>query len=81
MKKLLTFLFVLFDITLLAAGYGGKMFSRWRTPMRKHGFTWDAVPAKTDDGWEIILFRITGTEAHGKYKGKRPVVLIMPGLY
>ena len=66
------------------AGYGGKMYSRWRTPMAKYGYSWSAVPAKTEDGYSLLLFRITGRDKNNggtQYKAKRPPVLMVPGLF
>ena len=81
MKKLLFCLLILLDITFLVFGYGGKMFIRWRKPMKRYGFTWKAVPAKTRDGYTLMLFHIMGTEEKGNYKARRTPVLLVPGLY
>ena len=81
MKKILFLFLILIDIAFLAFGYGGKMFIRWRKPMKQYGFTWKAVPAKTQDGYTLMLFHVTGTEEKGNYKAKRTPILLVPGLY
>ena len=80
MKKFALVLLTLLDITLSVAGYGGKMFNNWRNPMKKYDFKWKAVPAKTEDGFNLLLFHIEGN-ANGSYPARRTPVLIMPGLY
>ena len=49
--------------------------------MKKYGFTYQAVKAKTSDGYILYMFRITGKEVEGKYERRRTPVLIIPGLY
>ena len=49
--------------------------------MKQYGYTWKAVPAKTQDGFTLMLFHIEGTEAGGKYKARRTPILIIPDLY
>ena len=34
----------------------------WAAVMSNFGYTWEAVPAKTSDGWNLTLFHITGKE-------------------
>ena len=77
----LTLLLVLLNLALHVAGYTGKMYSRWRNPMAKYGYTWASVPAKTKDNYKLILFHITGTTTGGAYKARRTPVLMVPGLF
>ena len=76
----LTLLIVLLEVLSIVAGYGGKMYTRWRTPMAKYGFKWTAVPAKTQDGYNLLIFRITGNK-NGEFKKNRTPVLMVPGLF
>ena len=69
MKLLLLLVITLLEIALHANAHPQR-FKRWRDPMRTHGFTWEAVPARTIDGFTLTLFHITGKEK----KGEEPLV-------
>ena len=77
-KSLLLYFLLLIDIIL---GYQGKMYNRWRSPLRRYGFTWKAVPAKTDDGYTLMLFHVTGTKGGGDFKSRRTPVLLVGDIW
>ena len=45
----------------------------------KSGITWETVKVKTDDGWNLTLFHITG-DANGPFKVTKPSVLMQHGM-
>ena len=50
--------------------------------MNKEGYTWEAYPLTTEDGWNLTLFRLTGREdGRVEHDGKHHApVLITHGL-
>ena len=48
----------------------------WAAIMSTFGYTWEAVPAKTSDGWNLILLHITGKVGQGSLVTHDTPVLI-----
>ena len=47
--------------------------------MDKHGYTWEAHPVTTSDGFVLTTFHITGTNGSGPFKPTKGAVLIQHG--
>ena len=47
--------------------------------MDKHGYTWEAHPVTTKDGFVLTTFHITGTNGEGPFKPTKGAVLIQHG--
>ena len=54
-------------------------YTRWKTQMDKHGYTWEAHPVTTSDGFVLTTFHITGTNGSGPFKPTKGAVLIQHG--
>ena len=46
--------------------------------MAKYGFTWEPIKVKTDDGFILTTFHVTGNNK-GPFKPSKPPVLIQHG--
>ena len=74
-------LFAIFQQAHSIYSSASTKFTRWSEPMRELGYSWEPIPVKTQDGYQLTVFHIVGSSQSGKFRRKHPPVLIMHGLY
>ena len=56
-----------------------EAYPEYATEFAKSGVTWETVKVKTEDGWNLTLWHLTGN-ANGPYKVTKPSVLMQHGM-
>ena len=78
---IITVLATIFDITFSVYSSASAEWYRWARPMRERRFAWEPHPVRTDDGYLLTLFHVTGNAEVGRFIPEHPPVLIMHGVY
>ena len=52
------------------------MYPNYASPFADYGLTWEPIKVKTEDGWTLTLFHITGDATTGPFEITKPALLM-----